>query len=129
MSPSLSEIAEDAGAYMRPGPGDIREEHADVVLMRRPSSETFDGHHASRLRLPADPRTRIEEIRHWFRSRGTSRWMWVLGPSTTPVDLEAHLRTGHAVRRTEEEGHRALLLDHAPPRGATGIEVREVLTY
>ncbi len=129
MTPSLAEIAEDAGAYVLPAPGDVRVDLADVVLHHRPSSDTFHAHDASRLRLPLDPRQRIHDIREWFRSQGTTRWMWVLGPSSTPADLEHHIRAGHDVQRAEEVGHRALVLDREPARGLVGVEIHEVLTY
>ena len=129
MLPSLSELAEDAGAYLRPAPGDIRLVLADVVLNRRSTAASFQGNEASRLRLPADPRGRMAEIREWFRTQGATRWMWILGPSSTPADLEDQLRAGHDVERAEEDGHRALLLDREPPRGPDRAEVQEVLTY
>lgn len=129
MSPSLMEIAEDAGAYVQPVGGDVRLVLDDVVLSHRPSSPTFEWHNASRLRLPADPRTRIDEIRGWFRSQGCTKWMWVLGPSSTPSDLEHHLRAEGDVKPAEEGGHRALVLDHEPPPGPDGVDIREVRSF
>ena len=129
MSPSLSEIAEDAGAYRQPAAGDVRLVLDDAVLTHRPSSQTFEWHDASRMRLPRDPGKRIDEIRAWFRSQGCAKWMWVLGPSSTPSDLERHLRFGHDLETVEEAGHRALLLDHAPPPGPAGVDIREVRTF
>ena len=129
MSPSLIEIAEDAGAYRQPVAGDVRRVLDDVVLSHRPSSATFEWHDASRLRLRTDPGKRIGEIRAWFQSQGCTKWMWVLGPSSTPSDIERHLRAGHDVSVVEEAGHRALVLDHAPPPGRARVDIREVRTF
>lgn len=104
MSPSLIEIAEDAGAYRQPIAGDVRLVLDDVVLSHRPSSTTFEWHDASRLRFGADPRKRIDEVRAWFRSQGCTKWMWVLGPSSTPSDIERHIRADHDVSTMEEGG-------------------------
>ena len=129
MSPSLIEIAEDAGAYRRPAAGDVRLALDDVVLVHRPTSDTFEWHEASRLRLHRHPQRRIDEIRAWFRSQGCTKWMWVLGPSSTPTDLERHIRADHDVTMVEEAGHRALVLDHEPPSGPDGVDIREVRTF
>ncbi|HEY3333999.1 MAG TPA: hypothetical protein VGK16_02090 [Candidatus Limnocylindrales bacterium] len=126
---TLMEIAEDAGAYRQSVAGDLRLTLDDVILSHRPSSMTFEWHEASRLRLPRDPGQRIDEIRAWFRSQGCTKWMWVLGPSSTPSDLEHHLRAGGYVEPVEEGGHRALLLDHEPPPGPGGVDIREVQTF
>jgi hypothetical protein len=129
VSPSLIEIAEDAGAYRRPAAGDVRLALDDVVLVHRPTSDTFEWHEASRLRLPRHPQKRIDEIRAWFRSQGCTKWMWTLGPSSTPTDLERHVRADHDVTVVEEAGHRALVLDHEPPSGPDGVDIREVRTW
>jgi hypothetical protein len=129
VSPSLIEIAEDAAAYRRPAAGDVRLALDDVVLVHRPSSDTFEWHEASRLRLPRQPQKRIDEIRAWFRSQGCTKWMWTLGPSSTPTDLERHIRVDRDVTVIEAAGHRALVLDHEPPSGPDGVDIREVRTF
>jgi GNAT superfamily N-acetyltransferase len=129
MARSLIEIAEDAAAYRQPAAGDIRVALDDVVLNHRPTSKTFEWHEASRLRLPDDPQKRVDEIRAWFRSHGCTKWMWILGPSSTPADLEHRLRTGHDLKAVEEAGHRALLLEQEPPPGPAGVDIREVRTF
>jgi hypothetical protein len=129
MSPSLIEITEDAGAYREGVASDLRVISDDVVLTHRPSSETFEWHDASRLRLGPDPRRRIDEIRAWFRAQGATKWMWVIGPSSTPLDLERHLRSGRDLKAVDDAGHRALLLDRAPPSGPEGVDIREVRSF
>ena len=129
MSPSLIEIAEDAGAYRQATTGDVRLAMDDVVLLHRPTSDTFEFHEATRLRLPGDPQKRIHEIRAWFRSQGCTKWLWALGPSSTPANLERHLRAGHDLKMVDEAGHHALLMDHEPPPGPDGVDIREVGTF
>jgi hypothetical protein len=129
MSPTLIEIAEDPGAYFQLPPSDIRLVLDDVVLVHRPASDSYYGHEANRLRLPVDPRERIEEIRAWFRSKGCTRWIWVLGPSSTPADLEHYLRAGRDLQTVDAMGTRALLLDHAPPPGPAEVDIRAVRTF
>jgi hypothetical protein len=129
MAIPLREIAEDAGAYLTAGPGDVRVILDDAVLSNRPASKTFEWTHASRLRLPPDPDVRIGEVRAWFTSQGCRRWMWMLGPSTTPSDLATRLCVGHDVQPMAEDGHRALLLDVAPQAGPEDVEIREVRTF
>jgi hypothetical protein len=61
----------------------------------------------------------------WFADRGRKKFLWLLGPSTTPRDLETRLTAIGARPDAEDPVWAGMVLSNAPPRTA-GIDVRRV---
>ncbi len=83
---------------------------------------------AHRLRFePGSADERIEAVRAWFRDRGREEFVWWVGPSATPTDLEVRLLAAGA--RPWNEGVIASMLTDRPPPEVPEVEVRRVETY
>jgi GNAT superfamily N-acetyltransferase len=66
-------------------------------------------------------------VRAWFREQGREEFVWWVGSSATPADLQARLRARGAV--TWEDDVIVAMLTTEPPPHVEGIEVRKVETY
>jgi GNAT superfamily N-acetyltransferase len=83
---------------------------------------------AFRLRFePAIVDDRIAAVRQWFRGQRREEFVWWVGSSGTPSDLETRLREQGA--RPWEDGLIASMLTERPPPDVPGIEVRRVRTF
>jgi GNAT superfamily N-acetyltransferase len=83
---------------------------------------------AHRLRFDADRLDeRIVAVRDWFRDQGREQFVWWVGTSATPADLEQQLLARGAV--PWEDGVITLMLTDEPPPEAPGIDVRRVETF
>jgi hypothetical protein len=124
MNSSLRRFAEDPPAYIPASPGatvvDEARFHLTVSADAREAT-------ACRLRLPSPVEPVFMEI---AGLAPRARTEWVLGPSSTPADLEAQLRAlGCREQDAPLTSHiTALATDHAPPL-VDGVEVRRVRTF
>jgi len=83
---------------------------------------------AHRMRFTSkDAEERIEAVRQWFGDQGREEFVWWIGPSATPPDLEARLLARGAA--WWREGVIASMLAEHPPPSVSGIDVRRVETY
>jgi len=70
---------------------------------------------------------RIEAVRRWFGDQGREEFVWWVGPSATPSDLEARLLAGGA--SPWRDGVIASMLAEHPPPTVPGSDVKRVETY
>ena len=83
---------------------------------------------AHRLRFdPGSADSRIESVRAWFRDQGRKEFLWWVGPSATPPDLEARL-LGHGAEPWRDGVIASMLTEEAPPE-VPEIAVRRVETF
>jgi hypothetical protein len=83
---------------------------------------------AHRLRFGgADVDGRIAAVRAWFHEQGREQFVWWVGSSATPDDLEARLLAQGAT--PWEDGVIASMLIEEPPPEVSGIEVRRAETF
>lgn len=83
---------------------------------------------AHRLRFdPESADGRIEAVRAWFRDQGREEFLWWVGPSATPTDLEARLRR-HGAEPWKDGLIASMLTEQAPPE-VPEIGVRRVETF
>lgn len=83
---------------------------------------------AHRMRFDPDSvEGRVEAVRTWFRDQGREEFVWWVGPSTTPPDLEARLLGDGAV--PWRDGVVASMLTEQPPPQAPEIGVRRVEAF
>ncbi len=122
-------IAEDAWAYMPPmRPDEITEDHGDVVLDHIPMAYRLAGG-AYRVRFePSETDRRVEFVRDWMAGRGRDEFVWQIGASTSPRNLEARLVGDGARIDAEDPVLTPMVLDREPPPAPSGVEVRLVLT-
>jgi GNAT superfamily N-acetyltransferase len=128
IEPDLSTLAEDAVGYLLSGPGEVREIWPSVVLFHSPNPMPEFGM-ATHVRLAGDPRRSIRDVRAWFAAHGRRRFVWSIGPSTTPRDLERRLLASGAEPNPTQPMSTAMVLDHEPPSGHQGVEIRRVSTF
>jgi len=84
---------------------------------------------AHRLRFSTDAvEARIAEVRAWFASRGRAGFVWWVGGSATPSDLEARLRAAGATTFEHDPVITSMVLTEPPPAVA-GVEIRRVETF
>lgn len=119
-------VAEDASAYLPPWPTEVLADLGDVVLKQGRTS--YYGESAAfRIRFERSAADRrIDEVRTWMAERGRSAFMWWIGASTEPDDLERRLLDLGARLEPEDPIQTPMLLDHEPPPGPEGIDVRPV---
>jgi hypothetical protein len=118
------QLAEDALAFLVPRPGEVVLETEEYCLRHMPSPHPLAGC-AARLRLGRDVDEAVAAVRAWFADRGREKFLWLLGPSTTPSGLEARLTAIGARPDAEDPVWAGMVLSEAPPRAA-GIDVRKV---
>jgi hypothetical protein len=83
---------------------------------------------AYRLRFAPDTvADRTAAVRRWFRDQGRDEFLWWVGTSATPPDLEDRLLADGAT--PWEDGMIASMLTEEPPPEVEGIEVRRVETF
>jgi len=119
----LAAVAEDGAGYVVNRPGDVREIRPGVVLTHSPNPLPEFGS-ASRIRLGGEVHGVVRDVRGWFAARGRDRFVWSLGPSTTPADLSRRLLALGAEPNPAKSELTAMVLDHEPPEAPSGIAIR-----
>jgi GNAT superfamily N-acetyltransferase len=80
---------------------------------------------AYRLRFDSESVVgRIDAVRDWFREQGREQFLWWIGPSATPSDLETRLLAGGAT--PWEDGVITVMVTEQEPPEAPEVEVRRV---
>ncbi|HEX3454303.1 MAG TPA: GNAT family N-acetyltransferase [Gaiellaceae bacterium] len=98
------------------------------MLIHQPGQSFPPAGGAYRIRFePGTLDERIAAVRSWFRGQGRAEFVWWVGTSATPDDLEARLLTRGAV--PWEDGLITVMVTDEPPPEVPGIEVRRVETY
>lgn len=124
----LAAVAEDSFGYVVNEPGDLREVRPGVILTHSPNPMPEFGS-ASRLRLGSDVDGSVREVRAWFAARARDRFVWSIGPSTAPTDLERRLLDLGAAPNPTESELTAMVLDHEPPPTPIDVAIRRVETF
>jgi predicted N-acetyltransferase YhbS len=124
----LEEVAEDGFGYVLSRPGAVREVWPNVILTHSPIPMPENGW-ASRIRFAGEVDGPVRAVRAWFGARGCERFIWVLGPSATPTDLEQRLLDLGAEPKPTLSEATAMVLDHEPPGSPAGVEIRRVGTF
>ena len=123
----LAAVAEDGFAYVVNRPGDVREIRPGVILSHNPNPLPELGS-ASRIRLGGEVDGTVRDVRAWFAARGRDRFVWSIGPSTTPADLARRLLDLGAEPNPAKSELTAMVLDHAPPGAPVDVAIRRVET-
>jgi GNAT superfamily N-acetyltransferase len=121
-------VAEDAVGYAVTGPGEVRETCPEFILTHGPIPMPEFGS-ASRLRLGSEIDAAVRIVRAWFAERGREQFVWDVGPSATPSDLERQLLDLGAEPNPGGMEMMAMVLDREPPPSPTDIELRRVETF
>lgn len=121
-------VAEDAFGYVVTTAGEVREVRPDVILTHGPVPMPEHGS-ASRIRFGPAIDAPVGAVRAWFAARGREQFVWLLGPSTTPADLDRRLHDLGAEPNPGGSDFMAMVLDHAPPPSPTDVELRRVQTF
>lgn len=124
----LAAVAEDAFGYVVTGPSEVRETRPDVILTHAPVPMPEFGS-ASRIRFGPEIDGHVATVREWFAARGRERFVWLVGPSTTPADLGRRLVDLGAEPNPRGSESVAMVLDREPPPSLTDIELRRVETF
>jgi GNAT superfamily N-acetyltransferase len=125
---NLAELAEDVEVLLPDSPNTVRLELPDCVLLHQVGMSYPPASGAYRLRFePAIVDDRIAAVREWFRGHGREEFVWWIGSSATPSDLETRLLEQGAT--PWEDGVIASMLTEQPPPEVPGIEVRRVETF
>jgi hypothetical protein len=95
------------------------------VLVHQPGLSFPPAGGAYRLRFALETADeRIDAARSWFRDRGREQFVWWIGPSATPSDLEARLLARGAT--PWEDGVITVMVTEEPPPEAPEAQVRRV---
>jgi len=121
-------VAEDGFGYVVLTSGEVREERPDVILTHGPIPLPEAGS-ACRIRFGPDIDGPVATVRDWFAALGRERFVWLVGPSATPADLEPRLLDLGAEPNPGGSDYMAMLLDHEPPPSSADIELRRVETF
>jgi GNAT superfamily N-acetyltransferase len=121
-------VAEDGPGYVVLTPGEVRETRRDAILTHGPIPMPEFGS-ACRIRFGPEIDGRVAIVRSWFAERARERFVWLVGPSTTPVDLESRLLDLGAEPNPGGSDCMAMVLDHEPPPSPADIELRRVETF
>lgn len=124
----LAAVAEDGFGYVVNRPGDVREVRPGVILTHSPNPLPEFGS-ASRIRLGGEVEDAVREVRAWFATRGRGRFVWSLGPSTTPADLARRLPDLGAEPYPAMSDLTAMVLDHEPSGAPGGVAIRRAETF
>ncbi len=124
-------FAEDALAYFPPSDSAEFLVTDNVVLSHGRHNPNRWAAYAARVRFSADYVERqIDDVQDWFALRGRREFVWFLGPSATPMNIVDRLLSRGAFRDPEEGSFcTPMVLDHEPPPGPAGVEVRRVTTF
>jgi GNAT superfamily N-acetyltransferase len=121
-------VAEDGFGYVVTAPGEVRETRPDVILTHGPIPMPEFGS-ASRVRLGPSVDGAVTMVREWFAACGRERFVWLVGPSTTPTDLERRLLDLGAEPNPGGAEMMAMVLDCEPPPSPADVELRRVETF
>ncbi len=121
----LAAVAEDGFGYVVNRPGDVREVWPGAILTHSPNPLPELGS-ASRIRLGSEVDHPVRDVRAWFAARGRDRFVWSLGPSTIPTDLERRLLDLGAEPNPAKSDLTAMVLDHEPPEAPSEVTIRRV---
>ena len=106
----------------------MRLELLDCVLIHQVGMTYPPAGGVYRLRFEAGTMDeRICAARRWFAKQGREQFVWWVGTSATPQDLEERLLNLGATRW--EDGVIASMLTEQPPPEVEGVEVRRVETF
>ena len=106
----------------------MREDLPDCVLYHEPGFSFPPAGAVYRVRFGADAGERIEAVRAWFRGRGREEFLWWVGTSATPADLEEQLLALGAEPYGADPIVAAMICTEPPP-GVEEIDVRRVETF
>jgi GNAT superfamily N-acetyltransferase len=73
---------------------------------------------------PANAEERIDAVRSWFAEQRREQFVWWIGPSATPADLESRLLARGAT--PWEDGVITVMVTEQPPPEAFDVDVRRV---
>jgi predicted N-acetyltransferase YhbS len=121
-------VAEDGAGYVVTTPGEVRETRPEVILTHGPTPMPEFGS-ACRVRFGPSVEGPVMTVREWFAARGRERFVWLVGPSTTPTDLEHRLLDLGAEPNPGGSDCMAMVLDHEPPPSPAEIELRRVESF
>jgi hypothetical protein len=124
----IAAVAEDALGYVVNRPGDVREVRPGAILTHSPNPMPQFGS-ASRIRLGSEIDRPVREVRAWFATRGRDSFVWSLGPSTTPIDMERRLLDLGAEPKPTDPELTAMMLDREPPARRGNVAIRRVETF
>jgi GNAT superfamily N-acetyltransferase len=106
----------------------VRADLPDCVLIHQVGMSYPPAGGAYRLRFDAASLDeRVAAVREWFRAQGRAQFVWWVGTSATPSDLEARLLERGAT--PWEDGVVSVMVTDTPPPEVPGVEVRRVETY
>lgn len=113
---------------MPSAPGSVRADLSDCVLIHQTGQSFPPAGGVYRVRFePGTLDERIAAVRGWFREQGRAEFVWWIGTSATPADLEDQLLARGAA--PWEDGVIAVMLTEEAPPEVPGIQVRRVETY
>jgi len=121
-------VAENGFGYVVTTPGEVRETRPDVILTHSPTPMPEFGS-ACRVRFGPSVDGPVMTVREWFAARGRERFVWFVGPTTTPTDLERRLLDLGAEPNPGGSEMVAMVLDREPPPSPADIELRRVETF
>jgi GNAT superfamily N-acetyltransferase len=121
-------VAEDGAGYVVTAPGEVRETRPEVILTHGPTPMPEFGS-AFRVRFGPSTDGPVTTVREWFAARGREQFVWFVGPSTTPTDLEHRLLNLGAEPNPGGSDYMAMVLDHEPPPSPADIELRRVKSF
>ena len=121
-------VAEDGFGYVVTTPGEVRETRPDVILTQNPIPMPEFGS-ACRIRFGPSVEGSVTMVRAWFAACGREQFVWLVGPSTTPKDLERRLLDLGAEPNPGGPEMMAMVLDRQPPPSPADIELRRVKTF
>jgi GNAT superfamily N-acetyltransferase len=121
-------VAEDGFGYVVTTPGEVRETQPEVILTHGPIPMPEFGS-ACRVRFGPRVDGPVAMVREWFAARGRERFVWLVGPSATPSDLEHRLADLGAEPNPGGSDYMAMVLDHEPPSSPADVEIRRVETF
>jgi len=123
---SLAELAEDIEVHL-PVPGFvIRADQPDCVLFHQPGFSFPPAGSVFRVRFDAEHvAERVDAVREWFREHGRAEFVWWVGTSATPCDVEDRLLELGASPYGDDPVVVSMVATDPPP-AVEGIEVRRV---
>jgi GNAT superfamily N-acetyltransferase len=121
-------VAEDGFGYVVTTPGEVRETRPEVILTHSPTPMPEFGS-ACRVRFGPSVDGPVTMVREWFAACGREQFVWLVGPSTTPTDLEHRLLDLGAEPNPGGSDTMAMVLDHEPPPSPADIKLRRVETF
>jgi len=125
MTPTLTDLAEDAFAYID-GPTVELEQRPEFILRNDPSPHPMFGM-VLRPRL-RDVDETLAETRAWFAARGRTTYTWFVSSAATPDGLADELLE-RGLRPDDLDPSYAGMTLTREPQGTEGVEVRKGGTY